>query len=77
VASFVAMTTRELYSAKKVSVVTGWSEGTIYQLVREKKFPKQTHVAKEWRWASSDIENWIEEQIEKDRSQERRPSSVL
>ena len=38
-------------------------------LVREKKFPQPIHVAvpKMTAWVSDDIENWIEEQIEKDR----------
>ena len=52
-----------------VMEMTGISRSSVYRLVQENKFPKPAHVAvpKMTAWVSDDIENWIEEQIEKDR----------
>jgi prophage regulatory protein len=60
---------RKLLRLPAVMEMTGISESSVYRLVREKKFPQPIHVAvpKMTAWVSDDIENWIEEQIEKDR----------
>ena len=60
---------RKLLRLPAVMEMTGISESSVYRLVREKKFPQPIHVAvpKMTAGVSDDIENWIEEQIEKDR----------
>ena len=60
---------RKLLRLKEVIELTGISLSSIYRLISEGKFVKPIHleVPKMTAWVSSDIEDWIEEQIEKDR----------
>ena len=60
---------RKLLRLRAVMEMTVISESSVYRPVREKKFPQPIHVAvpKMTAWVSTDIEDWIEEQIEKDR----------
>jgi prophage regulatory protein len=48
--------------------LTGISRTTVYRLVREDNFPQpiRIEVPKISAWVADDVENWIEEQIEKD-----------
>ena len=63
---------RKLLRLKEVSELTGISRSRILRLVSEGKFVKPTHANLPimTAWVSSDIEEWIEEQIEKGRGQE-------
>ena len=60
---------RKLLRLKEVIELTGISRSSIYRHFSEVNFVKSTHVEtpKMTAWVSSDIEDWIEEQIEKDR----------
>ena len=63
---------RKLLRLKEVSELTGISRSRILRLVSEGKFVKPTHADLPimTAWVSSDIEEWIEKQIEKGRGQE-------
>ena len=63
---------RKLLRLKEVSELTGISRSRILRLVSEGKFVKPIHVDLPimTTWLSSDIEEWIEKQIEKGRGQE-------
>ena len=65
-----------LLRVESVAALVDLGVSTISQLVREGKFPQPIHLdePKVSRWVSTDIEDWIEEQIEKDRGQAPRPS---
>ena len=63
---------RKLLRLKEVSELTGISRSRILRLVSEGKFVKPTHADLPimTAWVSSNIEEWIEKQIEKGRGQE-------
>ena len=60
---------RKLLRLKEVIELTGISRSSIYRLISDGTFVKPIHVdaPKITAWVLSDIEDWIEEQIEKDR----------
>ena len=48
-----------------VVAITGISEGSVYRLVREKKFPQPVRVAvpKMTVWPSDVIDKWVQDQL--------------
>ena len=52
-----------------VMEMTGLGQSTVYQLVREKKFPPPTRVAvpKMTVWSSDVIEKWVQDQLSEGR----------
>ena len=65
---------RQLLRLPAVMKLTGVSRTTVYRLVREGKFPQPIRMEepKVSAWASDDVENWIEDKIEKYRGAPRR-----
>jgi prophage regulatory protein len=57
--------TQSLLRLSDVRSRTGLGKTTIYQLIRENKFPRPVHPAgsRMSAWASIEIENWIDEQV--------------
>jgi prophage regulatory protein len=51
---------------RKVTETTGLAKSTIYKKITLNEFPKQISLgAKSVGWLESDIQKWIEQQIEK------------
>ena len=52
-----------------VMEMTGLGRSTVYQLVREKKFPEPVHVVvpKMTVWPSDKIEQWVQDQLSEGR----------
>ena len=54
----------QLLRIKSVSEIVGLSRSSIYELIKQGKFPKPVRISTgRVRWTSSDINNWIELQI--------------
>ena len=54
----------QLLRIKSVSEIVGLSRSSIYELIKQSKFPRPVRISSgRVRWTSSDIDEWIELQI--------------
>lgn len=52
-----------LMRVEQVCDVTGFRKPTIYEWMRKGTFPRPIKIGRSARWASNDIEDWINGQI--------------
>ena len=64
--SQVSNSSVKLLRLPAVMEMTGLGRSTVYQLVREKKFPEPVHVVvpKMTVWPSDKIEQWVQTQLD-------------
>ena len=64
--SQVSNSSVKLLRLPAVMEMTGLGRSTVYQLVKEKKFPEPVHVAvpKMTVWPSDVIEQWVQEKLD-------------
>jgi prophage regulatory protein len=48
---------------EQVCFSTGFKKPTIYEWMRQGKFPRPIKIGRSARWPSSDVEKWIAEKI--------------
>lgn len=52
-----------LMDLKQVSVAIGFKKTTIYKWIHEGAFPKPVKIGRHVRWASNEIEEWINARV--------------
>jgi prophage regulatory protein len=58
-----ATTTARLISIKRVMEMTGVARATVYRLMDEDGFPRQTAIRGCARWLESEVQSWIDAQV--------------
>ncbi|EMN0393122.1 AlpA family phage regulatory protein [Citrobacter freundii] len=56
-----------LMDLKQVCCAVGFKKTTIYKWMNAGEFPKSINIGGNVRWASTEVEKWIEEKISKSR----------
>ena len=59
-----------LLTLRDVEHFTGFRKSSLYSLIADKRFPPPIKIGRSSRWSSSEINDWIQETIQRGRSAE-------